>query len=293
VIVMRTLHAPCSTLALALAALVTVGCGGGDDSSDTTDGAGGTVLVGPSGGWAATTGGGTGTGGATSSGGASATGGAGSTEHFSFFVTSLEAMQQLSGSADGFGGDLRFGEATGLAGADKICQTIATNEGFGDKTWRAFLSTTTEDAIDRVGTGPWYDRLGRLVANDVEGLLGDRPDGEEAAVNDLPTEKGVQEHTLDSSIDDHDTLTGSDAQGRFDGSQSTCSDWTSTGSGRPMAGHSWPGGPSRNWMSAHAMQGCAPGVNLVQQMGGGPGGGDACVGCEGGYGGIYCLALTP
>jgi hypothetical protein len=30
-------------------------------------------------------------------------------EKFSFFVTSLAALQQLSGSQDGFGGDLRFG----------------------------------------------------------------------------------------------------------------------------------------------------------------------------------------
>ncbi|MBN2196311.1 MAG: hypothetical protein JW751_26090 [Polyangiaceae bacterium] len=224
------------------------------------------------------------------------TGGGGSTDLFSFFVTSLEAMQELSGSDDGFGGDLRFGEATGLAGADKICQTIAANEGFGSKTWRAFLSSSTEDAIDRVGSGPWYDRLGRLIADDVQGLLEERPDGDSAAVNDLPNEKGVQEHTLDSSIDDHDTLTGSDERGRFAGGETTCSDWTSISGGRPMAGHSWPGGPSRNWMSAHNMSGCAPGVNLSQQMGGGrPGGSTAsgCVGCEGGYGGIYCFALTP
>jgi hypothetical protein len=33
------------------------------------------------------------------------------TNRFSFFVTSLKAMQQLSGSEDGFGGDLRFGES--------------------------------------------------------------------------------------------------------------------------------------------------------------------------------------
>jgi hypothetical protein len=44
---------------------------------------------------------------------------------FSFFVTSLEAMQLLSGSQAGFGGDLRDGEASGLAGADKICSAIA------------------------------------------------------------------------------------------------------------------------------------------------------------------------
>jgi len=32
--------------------------------------------------------------------------------------------------------------------------------GSGVKGWRAFLSTTTEDAIDRIGEGPWYDRVG-------------------------------------------------------------------------------------------------------------------------------------
>ena len=43
-----------------------------------------------------------------------------SAERFSFFVTSLKAMQELSGNEDGFGGDLRFGETgpgAGLRGA--------------------------------------------------------------------------------------------------------------------------------------------------------------------------------
>ena len=188
---------------------------------------------------------------------------------------------------------------SGLDGADKICQTIAGNEGFGSKTWRAFLSTTTVNAIDRVGTGPWYDRLGRLVATSVSGLIaGNRPDGVAAVVADLPNEKGVQEHTANTSIDDHDTLTGSNTQGRVYSAtaSSTCNDWTSAvgSTGRPMAGHSWPGGPSQNWIQAHTMNGCAPGVCLTQA---GAGCSTACpsggVGCSGGYGGIYCFALTP
>jgi hypothetical protein len=61
---------------------------------------------------------------------------------FSFFYTSLDAMRRLSGSTNGFGGDLRYGTGSGLTGADKICQTIAADVdvGFGAKTWRAFLS---------------------------------------------------------------------------------------------------------------------------------------------------------
>ena len=93
--------------------------------------------------------------------------------HFSFFVTSLESMRELSGSQDGFGGDLRFGETgpgAGLRGADKLCATIADKSmpGSSAKGWRAFLSATADehgvqvDAIDRIGEGPWYDRVGRL-----------------------------------------------------------------------------------------------------------------------------------
>ena len=60
---------------------------------------------------------------------------------FSFFVTSLAAMQELSGSPDGFGGDLRFGETgpgAGLRGADKICRAIAEKSmpGAAAKQWR-------------------------------------------------------------------------------------------------------------------------------------------------------------
>ena len=39
---------------------------------------------------------------------------------FSFFVTSLAALQSLSGNPEGFGGDLRFGQPDGLSGADEI-----------------------------------------------------------------------------------------------------------------------------------------------------------------------------
>ena len=55
------------------------------------------------------------------------------------------------------------------------------------------------------------------------------------------------------------------------------------------AGHSWPAQSGQSWIAAHPLRGCAPGVNLIQD---GPGSGD-CVGCSGGYGGIYCFALEP
>ncbi|HTN89369.1 MAG TPA: hypothetical protein VL242_37090, partial [Sorangium sp.] len=160
-------------LAIALLSHV-VGCSGSDAES-SSDGATGTSSS--SSGGSATTGGGSATTGggttATSGGGTTTTSGGGTTEKFSFFVTSLVAMQDLSGSQDGFGGDFRFGETgpgAGLRGADKICATIAERSlpGAGGKTWRAFLSAVAgEDgnqvnAIDRIGEGPWYDRLLRL-----------------------------------------------------------------------------------------------------------------------------------
>ena len=89
-------------------------------------------------------------------------------DKFSFFVTSMAAMVELSGHEYGFGGDLRFGETgpgAGLRGADKICTTIAETSmpGSSVKQWRAFLSVKADEygdpihAIDRVG--PQVDRL--------------------------------------------------------------------------------------------------------------------------------------
>jgi hypothetical protein len=52
-------------------------------------------------------------------------------------------MRELSKSENGFGGDLRCGEATGLASADKVCAELAESSmpGAGAKGWREFLST--------------------------------------------------------------------------------------------------------------------------------------------------------
>lgn len=242
------------------------------------------------------TGGATGTGGSTTAG-TSTTGLA----KFSFFVTSIEAMRELSGSQDGFGGDLRFGEATGLAGADKICRTIAEKSmaGAGAKGWVAFLSATaggtnggSVNAIDRVGEGPWYDRIGRVVAQTKADLANTRPANCATAIcSDLPNESGTPNH---QNVDNHDVITGSNAQGKLasTGAGSTCNDWTSAvgATGKPMCGHSWPASSGQSWIAAHNAGGCAPGVNMAQTGGGG---GGASVGAMGGYGGIYCFALQP
>jgi hypothetical protein len=187
------------------------------------------------------------------------------------------------------------------------------------KTWRAFLSATRAEngmpvnAIDRIGEGPWYDRIGRLVAEDKTNLLTTRPTGaDDAIVNDLPNEDGVPNHAPDvggGEVDNHDVLTGTNEQGKLFSTNAayTCKDWTSKvgGDGTPHCGHSWPraGGPGggfpgggmgsgENWMSALNESGCAPGAFIIEA--GPPGAnGTKSVGDGGGYGGIYCFALTP
>ena len=170
--------------------------------------------------------------------------------------------------------------------------------GAGQKTWRAFLSAVKGPdgqpvhAIDRIGNGPWYDQNGRLIAMDRAGLLrGPRPAGTAQAVVDLANERGQTQKPFG---DNHDVITGSNKMGMLNSTDptSTCNDWTSaaaTAARGLMCGHSWSRVGSQNWLSEHTVPGCAPGVNLRDNtvM---PGN---CIGCNGGYGAIYCFALSP
>ncbi len=234
-------------------------------------------------------------------------------ELFSFFATSHAALIRESGNPDGFGGDLG-----GLSGADAICQSIAefSSPCQSNKTWRAFLSTSTEDAIDRIGTGPWHDRLGRLLANNLNELTSeDRPPNAHAEIiNDFPNEDGVPNQFPDGEyVDNHQFITGSGTDGRLytqqgtgagatqcadDGGWSvagaTCNDWTTSEEvGCPRVGHSWPrsGGFLANWISVWNEGGCAPGGVLEDVGSGGPDG-TRRIGSAGGYGGFYCFAVT-
>ncbi|MBV1859655.1 MAG: hypothetical protein KUG77_14675, partial [Nannocystaceae bacterium] len=124
-------------------------------------------------------------------------------DDFSFFLTSYEALAELSGSVDGFGGNLSYDGEIGIAGADHLCETIAemSMPGSSAKNWRAFLSTSTEDAIDRVGSGPWYDRNGRLAATDLSELVEERPGGDPALASDIPNEWGIPNSNPDGTAD--------------------------------------------------------------------------------------------
>jgi hypothetical protein len=214
----------------------------------------------------------------------------------------------------GFGGNLG-----GLAGADAICTALAQQANPGDtKRWRAFLSTSglyggrRVDAIDRVGPGPWHDFNELLLANNVEELMAEEVDGRPRGADPRLAVMFTRENGLDArqrdNVDNHDTLTGSNRQGRlFDDGEAgliaTCGDWTSTTlrgvpsdrfgtGGQVPVGHSWPrnNAEGRHWIMEHTVNGCEPGVDIA------PGtvapADDFSVGAGGGYGGFYCFALN-
>lgn len=295
-------------LAVAGGSSTTAGGSSGGGSS-----AGGSSAGGSSGGASA---GGVAAGGAAAGGaaGGGSAGGVTSLPHFSFFLTSYAALRRLSGSANGFGGDLRYGETgmgAGLRGADKICTEIAeaSMPGSGAKGWRAFLSADQGEngapvnAKDRIGNGPWYDRNDRLFAANLTNALTQRPTGCNTVIcNDLPNEDGVLNHAPEGTlVDNHDILTGTNNQGlRYTGTttgvSSNCLSWTTnsqdtTVTGKPRVGHSWPAASGRDWKDALTEAGCGAGVNLVEM--GPPNPNIKTVGSGGGYGGFYCFALTP
>jgi hypothetical protein len=298
------------------------GAGGG-----TVIGTGGVMgASGSTGNGGASMGGATGTGGAAGAsgtpgnGGASGAGGGGNPStlaKFSFFVTSFAALKRLSNNQEGFGGDLRFGETgpgAGLRGADKICTAIAETSmpGSGAKGWHAFLSAANDgtgkqvNAIDRIGKGPWYDRIGRVFGMAIADITATRPTMADPAIkNDFPNEDGVPNHAPDptmGAVDNHDMLTGSDATGKLYNATATCLDWTAAvgdtaKEGKPRCGHSWirsggmTGGMGEPWMSTLTESGCKAGANLIEM--GGPQRTAVTVGSGGGYGGFYCFAMMP
>lgn len=298
---------------------------GGEQSSGAGRREPGTGGLSASGGDTSTTSGGSATtGGTSTTGGSATTGGAESSpltcpseeeDKFSFFVVSQRALAEQSGNPDGFGGDLG-----GITGADGICQRVAESVSpcQKNKVWHAFLSTTEEDAIDRIGTGPWYDRIGRLVGNSLEDLQQERPAGDPAFANDLTTEDGTPSRNPDGTgtLDNHEILTGSGADGRLytqDASpgqdrsmtscggedewtpeKATCWNWTNNeAKGCPRVGHSWPRqGSGLHWISVWNEAGCLPGGDTSESGAIGLDG-TRRVGSAGGYGGFYCFAVIP
>jgi hypothetical protein len=162
------------------------------------------------------------------------------------------------------------GNLGGLAGADATCQRLATAAGHGARTWRAYLSVERDPANnnqptharDRIGNGPWHNASLTLVANDRNELHART--GDAAIFLDERGQRINGQWTGSPTPNQHDILTGSDANGRVMPGL-TCGDWTSDSSSTSaQVGHSdgfgvnqSTAGTASSWNSAHANQSCA------------------------------------
>ena len=183
----------------------------------------------------------------------------------SFFITSV-------GPGDG-------ANLGGLEGADRHCQTLAQAVGAGDRVWRAYLSTVAGggqlavNARDRIGTGPWYNATGQIIAANVADLHGDlERDRNNIRKPTALNERGEPVNGVGDQPNQHDILTGSDSHGRSmlgAANTTTCGNWTSNGEGRAMVGHhDRLGGANASWNAVHLSSGCSQ-QNLVGTGGAG------------------------
>ena len=123
-----------------------------------------------------------------------------------FFLTSV---------GPGKGGDLG-----GLEGADRHCQSLAQAAGAGHRTWRAYLSTQAPkladpsfvNARDRIGTGPWQNAKGEVIARNVEDLHSASSNLNRQTALD---EKGQPVNSRAEKPNKHDILTGCASAGRL------------------------------------------------------------------------------
>ncbi len=124
------------------------------------------------------------------------------------------------------------GNLGGIAGADATCQRLAAAAGAGNRSWRAYLSASRDpannnqpvNARDRIGTGPWYNAGGALVANNLAELHGRT--GDASLFVDERGQRINGQWTGSPTPNQHDILTGSNADGTLM-TGFTCADWTS------------------------------------------------------------------
>jgi hypothetical protein len=195
------------------------------------------------------------------------------------------------------------GNLGGLTGADQMCQSQAQALGgrAAMRTWHAYLSqeqrgnTPRVDARARIGTGPWYNVRGVLIASTVADLHGDqqRDRNNIQRANTLDV-KGNEIPGVGSPPggNQHDAMTGSDSTGRAftDGNDHTCNNWSTDAMSLPqqnpnvpadrartMLGHTdRSGGANTSWNAAHMSQGCSKQA-LIN---------------TGGAGRFYCFAIA-
>jgi hypothetical protein len=188
----------------------------------------------------------------------------------------------VSSAGPGKGADLG-----GLEGADAHCQKLATTVGAGGKTWHAYLSTNTNlaapdktvNARDRIGKGPWQNFKGVVIATSVDDL---HSANNKISMDTGLTERGNKIPGVGFSPNQHDIMTGSQADGRaFPGNMNlTCANYTSSEFGKVEVGHVDRTGladtaQAHSWNSSHQSRDCSqPGLIST-----------------GGNGLLYCFAV--
>src|SRR6185503_10515288 len=165
----------------------------------------------------------------------------------------------------------------GLAGADAYCQQMATAAGRGGVMWHAYLSQQAKNGMpavnarDRIGSGPWYNARGQMIARDLGTLHGDTIDqalmGNALGKQVSFTEKNTVVNGVGDMPNQHDILTGSRPDGTAfpDEMDHTCNNYTSNAdTGSVQLGHAdKQGGGNSSWNSAHGSAGCSQ-PKLVQ-----------------------------
>jgi hypothetical protein len=268
-------------------ATTTQGASGSSSSSTTTGASGSRTEPGLSSGTAATTGEATTTTDVTAA--ASTDGDAG--------ATTADATTSDDGSGSPDDGSMSFfvssvghtngGNLGGLDGADALCAELAAavSESLGNKTWRAYLSTNTVNARDRIGNGPWRNADGAIIADNIDDLHA-QEEGEALDSTWPPAELSVALTENGGEVPNsiHDILTGSLPDGSVDADRH-CNDWTSSETtDEASVGHSnRDGGGRPPYFNATHQVGCAPSAANYE---------DGTVTSGGGQGSIYCFALT-
>lgn len=107
------------------------------------------------------------------------------------------------------------GNLGGLAGADALCSLLASTAGLGGEV-RAYLSTSTVDALDRLqGSRGWVRTDGKVLVDTPESL------GTTALQHPLSTNEWGRDIG-----DAYDAFTGTEANGRSSSAGEHCQDWT-------------------------------------------------------------------
>jgi hypothetical protein len=180
--------------------------------------------------------------------------------NFSFFATSEGS------SANG-------GNLGGLDGADAFCEQLAARVGAAGRVWRAYLSTSTVNAGDRIGVGPWFNHAGQQVAANLTEL-------HTVGIANGDPQLILDENGATVPSNEHDILTGSQADGTL-AAGATCQDWTSSGAVQqnPLnvarVGHADQTNAALiSWNAAHDVGGCTQAALIA----------------TGGAGRLYCFA---